>query len=373
MKKKLLLVTAAAMLLVACGGNNSTDYLAEPETKATVEKKDAAKNLTALSANVAKTNAFGVSVVADFSADIESGMKATKENELEKDMFTKYSFSAKDFKSEDAFTGLGTASMAASGSVSGKLAVNVEDTDVEYDDNLSASYKNVKRSAEANLNEKYYFEGGLAYFDFSNAVENFVKAFAPEGEASSMPKIAGKFKTTIPEQIYSTISSVPSLLSSFTASMAAELSVSGVGDIVASLGGSESASWTAALSFKSYTNGDYGMTGDIDVSKLLPAVGGDAAVVGGIEFGGVTGSLKIVAIYSENAFKSIGAKFSLKSDVPADEELGMYSKANIEGGFKVTFAYGDEVKVTKLSDADKAAYSSMSIPQEEGGDEGDDE
>lgn len=371
MKKKLLLVTAAAMLLVACGGNNnSTDYLAEPETKATVEKKDAAKNLNTLSANVAKTNAFGVSVVADLSADIETGMKATKNNGLEKDMVNKYSFSAKDFKSEDAFTGLGTDSMAASGSVSGKLAVNVEGTSAEYDENLSASYKDVKRNAEASLDEKYYFEGGLAYFDFTNAVENFAKALAPE-QASEMPKIAGKFKTTIPEQIYTTISSIPTLLSGFTASISAELTASGVGDIVASLGGGESASWTAALSFKSYTNGDYGMTGDIDVSKLLPAVGGDMEAVAGVQLGGITGSLKIVAIYSENAFKSIGAKFSLKSDVPADEEMGAYSKVNIEGGFKVTFAYGDEVKVTKLSDADKAAYSSMSVPQEEGGDESD--
>ena len=358
------------MLLVACGGNNSTDYLAEPETKATVEKKDAAKNLNTLSANVAKTNAFGVSVVADLSADIESGMKATKNNGLEKDMANKYSFSAKDLKSEDAFTGLGTASMAASGSVSGKLAVNVEGTSAEYDENLSASYKDVKRNAEASLDEKYYFEGGLAYFDFTNAVENFAKALAPE-QASEMPKIAGKFKTTIPEQIYTTISSIPTLLSGFTASISAELTASGVGDIVASLGGGESASWTAALSFKSYTNGDYGMTGDIDVSKLLPAVGGDMEAVAGVQLGGITGSLKIVAIYSENAFKSIGAKFSLKSDVPADEEMGAYSKVNIEGGFKVTFAYGDEVKVTKLSDADKAAYSSMSVPQEEDSDESD--
>lgn len=368
MKKKLLLVTAAAMMLVACNGNNAnSDYVAEPEVKQELKKEDASKKLTSVSTNLATIKAIGADLAADFSLDYSMKTTANSEYGIPASE-TAIALSAKDVKASLAMNGLASKDFAASASYSTKVAgsvkADVPTYDFDSEGNMVASTQKVDAKLdETAINNKAFIEGGYSYVDIDSSLQKIVDFAAKVSGTTDgltdvdFSEITGKIKTPISTEALTQLSSFNVALSTFLGQFAVTIGTDSIKDLIPAAG-SGSDSFSDYFSFKEYKDGTFGITCDIDISKLLSSLipstdeegeEGESAIASLLSM--LKGNFKAAVNFSEKELLSFGAKFDLSAKT-GSAELGATLGLALKGGFKVTLAYGDKVNVEKVTDKD---------------------
>ena len=394
MKKKLLLVTAAAMMLVSCGGGNqsqaassSENYVAEPETKAEMKKTDASAKLKTLSGKIATTKALGVNLVGDLDINATVKNAKTEENGLPKDLVNTIKFSAKELSANIALSGFGTGSLLGSAKVNGKLTGSVSGdtiamvTDSEgnpvYDseENPVMSFGTMDEKLDTELAVKSYIDAEYAYVDAGDAASKLTAFASKVGQAFGQEgldipdNIVGKVKTPIKDVNLSSVATLNVTVSTSLLSFSAQLDAEAALPAIPAIGSKSTESkMSDYFTFKEYTDNTFGVTADMDLGKFVASLGlgqkqassgmdiGEAIGVGmdnvmGTLLNGLKGNVKAVANFNENAILSAGVTLDINYKL-AIPDSGTEVTATAKGGFKVTFAYNDDVKVEQVTDKD---------------------
>ena len=382
MKKKLILVTAAAMMLASCGGNNnngSSQYVTEPEVKAELKVEDAAKKLTTVAKNLSTSTALGIH--ADGGLEISTENKVTKDESLgiDRDYGSSVSASLKDLSldlnmsglvgvSKDSYSAADfRASLGLSGKVSASLVSNSPTYVVESDD-YKLSYLDLnEKLPETALNLKTYLDGGYLYADVDESLNKVVQFFLKTlggmgltlGEESSLA-YTGKIKAEAPESLIGGLATINVTLSSALGSFAVALAEGAVSGAFASFASASDSSLASLFSFKEYVNGTYGFTCDLDFATLIKYIAGGADAESAI--GNLKGSFQFALNFDESKILSFGVSADLNSN---NVTSAYSSKIAVKGGAKVSFAYGNDVKVEQVTDKDSYKDLTPSVEPEE--------
>ena len=392
MKKKLLLVTAAAMMLVSCGGGNqaassSENYVAEPETKAEMKKTDASAKLKTLSGKIATTKALGVNLVGDLDIDATVKTLKTEDNGLSKDLVNNIKFSAKELSANVALSGFGTGPLLGSanvngklnGSVSGDTATMVTDSEgypvFDSEENPVISYGTMDEKLDAELAVKSYIDTDYAYVDAGDAASKLTafvskvgQAFGQEG--SDVPNsLVGKVKTPIKDVDLSSVATLNVTVSTSLLSFSAQLDAEAALPVIPVIGStSTEPKMSDYFTFKEYADNTFGVTADMDLGKFVASLGlGQKQASSGMDIGesigvamdnimgillnGLSGNVKAVANFNENAILSAGVTLDIGYRLAIPDTYTVVT-ATAKGGFKATFAYNDDVKVEQVTDKD---------------------
>ena len=361
--KKSILLLSSVLLLASCGGTstNPSDYVEEPKNAKTISGKEAAQHAKKLGTSLSSQKAVGLELTGFYEM---SGSFTTVENKelgLSNKEY-KSSASIKDLKVNAAYAATDTA-VTASASGSAKVVADVNAIRGQYNQE-TGEVKFVDSSAklDAGFDAKAFLDQGDVYYDLTGVKDgvhktvDFVKALTGEDDIKGPEDdYFVKAKTTLPLAITASLASLPAMAGSYVTQYSDYLSQI---DVMASTS-VQGIDLSKFIETKEYGDGTYGIVAHADVKDVLPLVASTAGIPAQVQkaLESVTGSAKVVLDFNESEIKSLGV--SLEAGIAdldiaaiagedADELPVSKASVSLKAGFKVTFAYGSNVKVASV-------------------------
>ena len=348
--KKTVLLLSSVLLFASCGGvsTNPADYAQEPGNAKAISGKDAAAHANKLARNIANQTAFGLEMTGFLDASVSFTTEENKEY--------KSSASISDLKANAAYVIDGDKA-SASASASAKVVADVNAIrPVTNQWTGGTTYVDTSAKLDAPFDAKAALQEGTFYYDLTGLADGMKKAteFAKTLTGMDDLKIPEgyfvKGKVDVPSSFAAT--SIPVTVGSYLAQYSdyltqldemASSSVSGV-------------DYSKFIETKEYGDGTYGVLIQAGVKDVLPLLTGGAEISEDelATLDDVSGSGKILIDFDEKEIKSVGLSVDISTsdfDVLAfgGADLGGLPitklTASIKAGIKISFSYGDKVKV----------------------------
>ena len=360
--KKSILLLSSVLLLASCGGTstNPSDYVEEPKNAKAISGKEAAQHAKKLGTSLASQKALGLELTGFYEM---SGSFTTVENKELGLSNKEYKSSAaiKDLKVNAAFAA-NDSTVSASASASAKVVADVNALRGQYNQE-TGEYKIVDSSAklDAGFDAKAFLDQGSVYYDLTGLKDgvkkatDFAKVLSGQDAISVPEDYFVKAKVALPFSITAALTSLPAMAGSYVTQYSDYLSQI---DELASTS-VEGIDLSKFIETKEYGDGTYGIVAHADVKDILPLIASTAGIPAQAQkaLDSITGSAKLFLDFDESEIKSIGLSFEagiadLDIAAIAGEEAGSLpiskASASLKAGFKVTFAYGSNVKVASV-------------------------